>query len=43
MAMYRNVTPLLMPSFADRDEALAAARFPAGRFPPSHKPPAATG
>ena len=25
MAMYRNVTPLLMPSFADRDEALKHA------------------
>jgi len=25
MALYRNVTPLLMPSFADRDEALAKA------------------
>ena len=25
MAMYRNVTPLLMPSFADRDEALTHA------------------
>jgi pyruvate kinase len=25
MAMYRNVTPLLMPSFADRDEALRHA------------------
>ena len=25
MALYRNVTPLLMPSFADRDEALARA------------------
>ena len=25
MALYRNVTPLLMPNFADRDEALAKA------------------
>ena len=25
MAMYRNVTPLLMPAFADRDEALRHA------------------
>ena len=25
MAMYRNVTPLLMPNFADRDEALKHA------------------
>jgi len=25
MALYRNVTPLLMPSFSDRDEALAKA------------------
>ncbi len=25
MALYRNVTPMLMPSFADRDEALARA------------------
>ncbi len=25
MALYRNVTPLLMPDFDDRDEALAAA------------------
>ncbi|CAN5902503.1 pyruvate kinase [soil metagenome] len=25
MALYRNVTPLIMPSFADRDEALAKA------------------
>ena len=25
MALYRNVTPLLMPSFSDRDEALANA------------------
>jgi pyruvate kinase len=25
MALYRNVQPLLMPNFADRDEALARA------------------
>ena len=25
MALYRNVTPMLMPNFAERDEALAKA------------------
>src|SRR6185436_16352716 len=25
MALYRNVTPILMPNYADRDEALARA------------------
>ena len=25
MALYRNVTPMLMPNFTDRDEALAQA------------------
>jgi pyruvate kinase len=25
MALYRNVTPMLMPNFADRDEALEKA------------------
>ena len=25
MTLYRNVTPMLMPNFADRDEALAKA------------------
>lgn len=25
MALYRNVTPMLMPNFSDRDEALAQA------------------
>jgi len=25
MALYRNVSPMLMPNFADRDEALAKA------------------
>jgi pyruvate kinase len=25
MALYRNVSPMLMPSFSDRDEALAKA------------------
>ena len=31
MTLYRNVRPLLMPTFTDRDEALAAGRGAAGR------------